>query len=420
MAMTNSDSAIAGKSKSLRLVVVGGGAAGFFGAIAAAEANPSATVTLLEKSPNVLSKVRISGGGRCNVTQSCFDPRELARRYPRGGRALIGPLTRFGPADTVEWFQSRGVRLKTEPDGRMFPVTNSSQTIIDCLNSAALKSGVHIFTERGISSITLQTDGSFLLSLTNGTEMECDRLLWAGGGCKEGNHPAVSLGHSLIPPVPSLFTFHVLESWVRELSGISQEFAQASVPGTDLKESGPILLTHAGLSGPAILRLSAWGARILHERNYQFPVRISWIPGESLESVMEEIQNRRELHGGQTVLRARWNPLPTRLWEALVTQAGISAEMRWSKLPRTEALNLARLLTGTEFNVRGKSMNKEEFVTCGGIPLPEVDFKTMQSRIVPGLYFAGEALDIDGITGGYNFQNAWTTGWIAGRAMSEP
>ena len=377
MAMTNSDSAIAGKSKSLRLVVVGGGAAGFFGAIAAAEANPSATVTLLEKSPNVLSKVRISGGGRCNVTQSCFDPRELARRYPRGGRALIGPLTRFGPADTVEWFQSRGVRLKTEPDGRMFPVTNSSQTIIDCLTSAARKSGVHIFTERGISSITLQTDGSFLLSLTNGTEMECDRLLWAGGGCKEGNHPAVSLGHSLIPPVPSLFTFHVLESWVRELSGISQEFAQASVPGTDLKESGPILLTHAGLSGPAILRLSAWGARILHERNYQFPVRISWIPGESLESVMEEIQKRRELHGGQTVLRARWNPLPTRLWEGLVTQAGISAEMRWSKLPRPEALNLARLLTGTEFNVRGKSMNKEEFVTCGGIPLPEVDFKTM-------------------------------------------
>jgi hypothetical protein len=302
----------------------------------------------------------------------------------------------------------------------MFPVTDSSQTIIDCLTSAARKSGVHIFTERGISSITLQTDCSFLLSLTNGTEMECDRLLWAGGGCKDGNHPAVSLGHSLIPPVPSLFTFHVLESWVRELSGISLEFAQASVPGTDLKESGPILLTHAGLSGPAILRLSAWGARILHERNYQFPVRISWIPGESLESVMEEIQKRRELHGGQTVLRARWNLLPTRLWEALVTQAGISAEMRWSKLPRTEALNLARLLTGTEFNVRGKSMNKEEFVTCGGIPLPEVDFKTMGSRIVPGLYFAGEALDIDGITGGYNFQNAWTTGWIAGRAMSEP
>jgi predicted Rossmann fold flavoprotein len=401
-----------------KIVVVGGGAAGFFGAIAAAESAPQARVVILEKGPRILSKVRISGGGRCNVTHSCFDARELSRRYPRGGRALIGPFSRFGPADTVAWFESRGVRLKTEADGRMFPVTDSSQTIIDCLTSAAEKSGNRILTNIGLTMIERREGGGFLLALSNGERMECDRLLWAGGGCRAEGHPVVSLGHSLIPPVPSLFTFHIDTPWLRELPGISVASAQVSVPGTDLKECGPLLVTHAGLSGPAILRLSAWGARKLYDLHYEFPLRINWLPETNRDSLIEDLQARRETSGGQTILRTRWNPLPARLWESLVIQAGLAPDTKWARLSRPDALKLAALLTSTELPVRGKSTNKEEFVTCGGIPLPDVDFKTMESRIVPGLHFAGEALDIDGITGGFNFQAAWTTGWIAGHAMA--
>ena len=400
-----------------RIVVVGGGAAGFFGAITAAESNPKATVTLLEKSAHVLAKVRISGGGRCNVTQACFDARELSKRYPRGGRTLIGPLTRFGPTDTIEWFESRGVKLKTEHDGRMFPVTDSSQSIIDCLVSAARKNRVRILTETGLKSAQLRDEGGFVLTLTNGTTLECDRLLWAGGGCKTESHPAAQLGHTLSPPVPSLFTFHVHSPWIRELAGVSLDPVEVSVPGTHLKETGPVLCTHAGLSGPAILRLSAWGARKLHDKNYRFDLQINWVPKSTPEALLSEMQSRRETSGAQTLFRSRWNPLPARLWEQLVRQAGISDETQWAKLSRPAALALVQSLSCTKVSVTGKSMNKEEFVTCGGIPLPEVDFKTMESRLVPGLYFAGEALDIDGITGGYNFQNAWTTGWIAGRAM---
>ena len=400
------------------IVVVGGGAAGFFGAIAAAESAPNARVVILEKGPRTLSKVRISGGGRCNVTHSCFDPRELSQRYPRGARALIGAFHRFGPTDTVAWFENRGVRLKTEADGRMFPVTDSSQTIIDCLSSAAEKSGVRVLTSTALSTIKKRPDGGFLLDLSNGERMDCERLLWAGGGCRIEGHPAIALGHSLMPPVPSLFTFQIDTPWLRDLPGISVASAQASVPGTDLKERGPLLITHTGLSGPVVLRLSAWGARELHGLRYEFPLRINWLPETNRDFLIEELQARRESSGGQTILRTRWNPLPARLWESLVIQSGIMPDTKWARLSRAEALNLATLLTSTEFPVRGKSTNKEEFVTCGGIPLPEVDFKTMGSRIVPGLHFAGEALDIDGITGGFNFQAAWTTGWIAGHAMA--
>jgi len=401
----------------IRIVVVGGGAAGFFGAIAAAEANPKASVTLLEKSAHVLAKVRVSGGGRCNVTQACFDARELSTRYPRGGRALIGPFTRFGPADTIEWFHSRGVKLKTEADGRMFPVTDSSQTIIDCLTAAARKGRVRVLTETGLKSAHQRDGGGFELTLTKGSTLECDRLLWAGGGCKTESHPAAQLGHTLAAPVPSLFTFHVNSPWIRELAGVSLDPVQVSVPGTDLKQTGPVLCTHAGLSGPAILRLSAWGARKLHDKGYRFDLRINWLPNSSPESLLAEMQSRRDTSGAQTLLRSRWNPLPARLWEQLIRQAGISDDTQWAKLSRSSALALVKELSCTTVNVTGKSMNKEEFVTCGGIHLTDVDFKTMESRLVPGLYFAGEALDIDGITGGYNFQNAWTTGWIAGRAM---
>lgn len=401
-----------------KIVVVGGGAAGFFGAIAAAESAPHARVVILEKGPRTLSKVRISGGGRCNVTHSCFEARELSRRYPRGGRALIGPFSRFGPADTVAWFESRGVRLKTEADGRMFPTTDSSQSIIDCLTTAAEKSGVRILNNTGLTMIERREGGGFLLDLSNGERMECDRLLWAGGGCRPEGHPAVLLGHSLMPPVPSLFTFHIDTPWLRELPGISVASAQVSVPGTHLKECGPLLVTHTGLSGPAVLRLSAWGARELYDLHYEFSLRINWLPETNRDSLIEALQACRETSGGQTILRTRWNPLPARLWESLVIQSGIARDTKWARLSRTETLKLASLLTSTELPVQGKSTNKEEFVTCGGIPLPEVDFKTMGSRIVPGLHFAGEALDIDGITGGFNFQAAWTTGWIAGHAMA--
>jgi predicted Rossmann fold flavoprotein len=404
-------------SQPTQILVVGGGAAGFFGAIAAAENNPRASVTILEKGPRVLSKVRISGGGRCNVTRACFEPRELSLRYPRGGRALIGPFTRFGPRETIEWFRLRAVNLKTEADGRMFPVTDSSQTIIDCLTDSATNAGVRIRTHTGVETIARREGGGFTLRLTNGETLEADRLLWAAGGCRAENHPLVPLGHTLVPPVPSLFTFHIDSPWLRELPGVSVEDVQVSVPKTSLKQRGPILITHAGASGPAILRLSAWGARELHDLDYRFSLRIAWLPDAKAEDLVEEIQRRRETQGGQIVLRARWNPLPARLWEQLVLQAGIAPETKWARLAKPEAQKLAALLTGTELPVTGKSMNKEEFVTCGGIPLPEVDFKTMQSRRVPGLFLAGEALDIDGITGGFNFQAAWTTSWTAGQAI---
>jgi predicted Rossmann fold flavoprotein len=406
-------------TKPTQILVVGGGAAGFFGAIAAAEADPRASVSILEKTRHVLAKVRISGGGRCNVTHACFDPRELSQRFPRGGRALIGPFTRFGPRETIEWFRLRGVNLKTEADGRMFPVTDSSQSIVDCLLDSARNAGAAIRLQTGLDAIALKPSGGFALQLSTGGTLEADRLLWATGGCRAENHPLVSLGHTLVPPVPSLFTFHIDSPWLRELPGVSVENVQVAVPGTTLKQRGPLLITHTGVSGPAILRLSAWGARDLQAHNYRFPLRIAWLPDSKPEAILSEIQKRRESHGGQTILKSRWNPLPARLWEQLIQQAGIAPETKWARLAKPEALKLAALLTGTELAVTGKSMNKEEFVTCGGIPLPEVDFKTMESRIVPGLFFAGEALDIDGITGGFNFQAAWTTAWIAGQNLPQ-
>jgi len=404
--------------KNPRLIVAGGGAAGFFGAIAAAEKNPQASVLLLEKSPRLLSKVRISGGGRCNVTHACFDPRELSSRYPRGGKALIGPLTRFGPAETVRWFESRGVKLKTEPDGRMFPVTDSSQSVIDCLTRAADEAGVKILTQTGVQSVGRGQNGGFLLGLSNGATMEGDRLLWARGGSGQVPHLLAALGHGISTPVPSLFTFHLTEDWSKGLAGLSVRDTTISVPDLKLKEKGPVLLTHEGLSGPAILRLSAWGARPMHKLNYHFGLTIDWLPALSEKESREEIEERRKTQGAKTVFRSGWSPLPSRLWEQLCQNAGVEAEDRWSKLTREKENQLLHQLHHTELRVMGKSMNKEEFVTCGGIPLEEVDLKTMESRKVPGLYFAGETLDIDGITGGFNFQAAWTTAWIAGHSIA--
>ena len=404
-----------------RVVIAGGGAAGFFAAIACAETNHNSEVLVLEKGSQFLQKVRISGGGRCNVTHACFEPRALSERYPRGERALIAPFHRFQPTDTVAWFEARGVRLKKESDGRMFPVTDSSATIIDCLLLGAEAAGVQLFTRRGLERAERQPGGGFALTLSDGETLACDRLLLATGGCRTAAAAelAQSLGHSVEPPVPSLFTFHSDTPWLRVLPGLSVESVEASVPSTGLCERGPLLITHWGVSGPAILRLSAWGARALHAMNYHFRLHVNWLPEMNASQIISELQMRRQTQPNRLVANAPIAPLPARLWEQLVLAAGITPDTRWTTLTRTGAATLATMLSRTELPVTGKSLNKDEFVTCGGVRLREVDFRTMQSRICPDLYFAGELLDVDGITGGFNFQSAWTTGWIAGHAMAD-
>jgi predicted Rossmann fold flavoprotein len=407
---------------SRRVIVVGGGAAGFFAAITCAESAPGTEVILLEKGPQFLSKVRISGGGRCNVTHACFDPRELAARFPRGGQALIGPFQRFQASDTVEWFESRGVKLKTEEDGRMFPVTDSSQTIIDCLINAAKRAGVKSLTGRGLEEAKKSAGGGFALKLSNGDVLECELLLLATGGCRTVamGRLAESLGHTLEPPVPSLFTFHIDLPWLRDLAGVSVPEVEASVPGTKLRAKGPLLVTHWGLSGPVILKLSAWGARELHSSDYKFPLHVNWLPVLNENGVYDELNRRHREQPERLILNVPIGSLAARLWKQLFLSTGIPPGMRWAELSRANRRGLVQQLGRTEFSVTGKSLNKEEFVTCGGVRLTEVNFKTMESRICSGLHFAGELLDIDGVTGGFNFQSAWTTGWIAGKAMAAP
>ena len=403
-----------------QIVVAGGGAAGFMAAIVCAESSPEVRVTVLEKSGQFLSKVRISGGGRCNVTHACFDARELSANYPRGGKALRGAFEKFQPRDTIAWFAARGVELKTEADGRMFPVTDSSQTIIDCLLRAARAAGVQLRASSGLERAERRTDGVFALHLRDGEILECERLMLATGGCRgaAAGQLAVSLGHTLVAPVPSLFTFHVPVPWLRELAGISVTPIEVSLPGLRLRERGPLLITHAGLSGPAILKLSAWGARELHERNYQFPLQINWLPDLDAEAIAAELASRRAAQPARYIVNTPFPGLAARLWERLVAAAGIARETRWADLPRRSGHQLGQLIMRTMFEVKGRSLNQDEFVTCGGVPLHEVNLQTMESRICPGLYFGGELLDIDGITGGFNFQSAWTTGWLAGKAMS--
>ena len=437
-----------------QVIVIGGGAAGFFGAITCGQAlRGSGEVLLLERGAHFLQKVKISGGGRCNVTHSCFDPRALSARYPRGARALIGAFTRFQPTDTIRWFEERGVALKTEADGRMFPTTDTSQTIIDCLMRAAQDAGVKVRTHCGVDRIARRDGGGFMVTVGRASlpgqtvltdagapggamnrttdlpgrdarpteTIQCDKVLLATGGCRASaaGGLAESLGHTIEPPVPSLFTLHIDDARLQGISGLAVEAARASVPGTQLSERGPVLVTHWGLSGPAILRLSAWGARELAALNYVFPVRINWLGDVNSVQAAEQLQVLRQNNGAKLIRNVAMPPVPMRLWEKIVAGAQISSEARWSGLTKQQSQALTRELTEAEFKVTGKSMNKEEFVTCGGVKLPEVNFKTMESRVCPGLYFAGELLDVDGITGGFNFQAAWTTGWLAGNAMAE-
>jgi predicted Rossmann fold flavoprotein len=403
-----------------RVVIAGGGAAGFMAAIVCAESSAEVRVSVLEKTAQFLSKVRISGGGRCNVTHACFDPVKLGAFYPRGGNALRRAFGDFQPRDTVAWFNARGVQLKTEPDGRMFPVTNSSETIIDCLLRAARDAGVELRVNSGLERVQRRADGTFALELSGGENAECERLMLATGGCRAAANGqlAVSLGHTLVDPVPSLFAFHIDVPWLKALAGISMDTVEVSAPGSELSERGAILVTHLGLSGPAILRLSAWGARDLHEKGYRFPLLINWQPDMNEEMISAELERRRGAHPARFIVNTPFNGLPGRLWEALVLAAGIARTTRWADLSRAARHQLVQQLGRTKFEVSGRSLNKDEFVTCGGVPLREVNFKTMESRVCPGLYFGGELLDIDGITGGFNFQSAWTTGWLAGNAMA--
>jgi len=402
------------------VIVIGGGAAGYFAAIACAEKlGPAGDVTLYEATAHPLAKVRVSGGGRCNVTHACFEPRDLVKNYPRGGRELIGAFHRFQPRDTVAWFAERGVETKTEADGRMFPVTDDSATIVDCLTRAAEQAGVRLVTSLGVRKVEA-VGSTFWVTLTDGTGVRCDRLLIATGGNRSsaGFMIAEALGHTIEPLVPSLFTFHIDDARLIGLSGVSVESAIVSVPGTKLRQDGPLLITHWGLSGPAVLKLSSWGARDLAARNYEFSLAVNFAPPHTRESLLRELTGVREKHARKQI--ATWSPLsmPQRLWERFVASAGIAPTTQWTSVANAALGALAQQITVCEFKVVGKSTFKEEFVTCGGVRLSEVDFRTMQSRVCPGLYFAGEVLDIDGVTGGFNFQSAWTTGWIAGQAMA--
>lgn len=417
----------------LRIVVIGGGAAGFFGAITCATAHPHTRVTLLEAGHQPLSKVRISGGGRCNVTHACFDPATLISYYPRGSKALRGAFSRFQPKDTVAWFGSHGVQLKTEADGRMFPVTDNSETIVDCLVKAAEDAGVKLRTGTPVKFVRRyfpqpedpltngrSARGGFEVELKTGEIVRCDRLLLATGSNPQGYRWVKDLGHKVEPPVPSLFTFNIPDPRLQDLAGVSVNDVRLRLPDAPptLKEqTGPLLITHWGLSGPAVLKLSAWGARFLHEHHYQTPLLVNWLPQYNEESLRKMLLAVKSQLPRRQIATSCPIPIPKRLWMSMITHLSIGAEERWAEVSKKALNQLVQELTQGRYLIKGKGVFKEEFVTCGGVSLKEVDFKTMESRQCPGLYFAGEILDIDGVTGGFNFQSAWTTAWLAGHAM---
>ena len=394
-----------------KVAVIGGGAAGFFAALSAVQHHPSAQVVLFERRPNFLSKVKISGGGRCNVTHHCFSPSALSKHYPRGGKQLKKALGTFQASDTVAWFESRGVALKTESDGRMFPTTDSSQTIIDCLLHEADQHGVDVRLQSPVRELTPLASGDFSL---NGERF--DRVVVATGGSpkREGLAWLEALGHTVSNPVPSLFTFNMPGSDITALMGVVVPNALVRIQGTKLTQQGPVLVTHWGMSGPAVLKLSAWGARELAERGYEFSVQVNWIGIANEAEVNATIDDAMPDMRKKKVANACPFELPKKFWAFLLARAEVSADAVWLDLGKKAKNKLINTLLNDVHEVRGKTTFKEEFVTCGGIALSEVNFNTMQSHVVPGLYFAGEVLDVDGVTGGFNFQAAWTTGFVAG------
>ena len=405
--------------KNSHIIIIGAGAAGIFAA-ANIPTNPRLQVTVLEKTSKLLSKVKVSGGGRCNVTNSCKEPHQLIKFYPRSNKKLAQAFAQFGTEDTVRWFGDKGVKLKTEPDGRIFPVSNDSQTIIDCLLAACENKGVKILSRTGVEQIIRHENG-FRLVTTSGQALDCDQLLVATGGANkpEAYNWLEKMGHSIVPPVPSLFTFNLKDKAITDLAGVSVPEVAVRIAGTKLEQKGPILITHWGLSGPAVLRLSAWGARILHDKSYSYTVLVNWLSELKEPEARKALEAYKTKHPKQKIISNPLFSLPKRLWEFLCTKAGIGDETLWNNYSGKSYNRLINILVADEYHASGKTTFKEEFVTCGGVPLSEVDLQTMESRRCPGIYFAGEVLDIDGITGGFNFQAAWTTGWLAAQVMAE-
>lgn len=405
------------------VLVIGGGAAGYFGAIRAGEVNPKLRVALLEGTKRPLTKVKISGGGRCNVTHHQFNIRELVQNYPRGSKELQGAFSRFQPQDTVEWFRKRGVPLKVEEDGRMFPTTDDSETIINCLRISLQKAGVQELLGELVKGIKKADDG-FTIELRNEKTLRARKILLATGSMTAGHEMAAALGHKVERLVPSLFTFNIEDPLLTDLAGISFPVAKLKLSFASSEEKfereGPVLITHWGLSGPAVLKLSAFAAVPLFDGDYRAKLVINWLPEHNVDSVMKGIQAFREENVKKIISKHDFLNLSSRFWLRLTELSGLGGEMRWADASKKSLQQLCQRIVATELNISGKGVFKEEFVTCGGVSRKEVDFKTMESKICPGLYFAGEILDIDGITGGFNFQNAWTTSFIAGTHMAAP
>ena len=402
------------------LLVAGGGAAGFFCAINAARLNPDLKVILVEKTGKLLSKVKISGGGRCNVTHACFSIPDMIKKYPRGSHFVKKTFHQFFTTDTIQWFEERAVRLKTEDDGRMFPVSNTSQSIIDCLLEEAKKYRVEIRLHHEIRNIEyLNEPVSFVVHFNNDLTLPADFICLASGGYPKSSmfEWITKTGHSIEEPVPSLFTFNMPGNSITSLMGVSVPDAQVKISSETLKERGPLLITHWGMSGPAILKLSAWGARILKEKEYRFEIRVNWMADKTDQILRDEIQLIRESTGGKKIKQKNPWDLPQRLWEWMLEQSGIG-DIHWADLSTILQNKLIQSLTAQAFQVEGKTTFKEEFVTAGGVRLAEVNHHTMESKIRPGLFFAGELLDVDGITGGFNFQHAWSSGFIAGKSIA--
>lgn len=403
--------------KKYDLIVVGGGAAGFFGAIIAAEANPALHILLLEKTTKLLSKVKVSGGGRCNVTHNQPEPTPFSKHYPRGQKELKALLRTFGETETVSWFEKYGVKLKAEEDGRMFPVTDNSQTIIDCFLKEAEKRRIEIITATEVREFEKKEE-RFIVHTASEKFFAKKVLITTGGYNHEGAyHWIKKSGHSIVKPIPSLFTFNDSKKEFADLMGLSVPQAEIKIAGTKFTEIGPVLITHWGLSGPAVIKLSAWAAAYLYQQNYQFSVMVNWI-NMAEEVLRETFSQLRAKQGKQKIISHPLQKLPQRLWSRLCELAEIPEAKTWAEVPQKNLNRLMEFLIRCPFQIKGKTTFKEEFVTCGGIDLKEINLETMESKILPGLYFAGEVLNIDGETGGFNFQAAWTTGYIAGKAIS--